>query len=809
MPTSPRRRPAALLAALGATCVAPSAAAPARLLAQQPPAARADSARDARDARARRDSAQTLRAVEVVTTASGAGATRGASALLREEVRLSVPAGTTGLKTIERLPGVNVQGADPWGAYEWANRVTIRGFQPQQIGQTFDGITLGDMSYGNFNGLGIGRAVDVENLEATSVAQGSGALGTSSSNNLGGVVQYTSTAPADRRGGQLSQLVGESASRRSFGRFDTGLGSLGSGPGALQAKAFVSASRMDADKWKGSGQRFSPARNALLGQRGLIGEAGEVWQDQLNARADATWGAHAFTAFYNLADRKEADYTDLSLARFQASGRDWDQFASWDAAKQAARSATPDEAYFHSAQGARRDHLGYLRGDFRLGLLTHVVVQPYLHTNRGAGDWHAPSYGATWSPDPIYFRQTQYDTRRWGVNARLSTVLRGNRLEAGLWHENNEANIRRVGWRLRNFESGPEVDFSRVLRLFFDRTGDYQTTSAYVQNTNFLLDDRLRLTYGVKYLRIGADFTNNGATEPGAATTPDLARPNASIPTDGGLLPQLGALFRASETEELFANVATNVNAFPYSPQTGVYNTDPRAFQFFRDNTDPERATTYEAGVRTRRARVEASLAGYLIDYRNRLVGVAVCPLTATCVSSFANVGSVTSRGVEGLVALRLTPGLTWTTSASYNAATVDDDYVAGRDTVRAGGKDVVDAPRLLLNTSGRWTRGGAFVTGGVRHVDDRFFSITNDLVRPGDRAGRVPGYTLVDAGAGWRFRDVAALRELTVQLNVTNLLDEAFVSTIGTGGFTVRGDTQTMMAGARRQSFLTVSTAF
>jgi iron complex outermembrane receptor protein len=52
-------------------------------------------------------------------------------------------------------------------------------------------------------------------------------------------------------------------------------------------------------------------------------------------------------------------------------------------------------------------------------------------------------------------------------------------------------------------------------------------------------------------------------------------------------------------------------------------------------------------------------------------------------------------------------------------------------------------------------------------------------------------------------------VRELTAQLNVTNLLDEEFVSTVGTGGFTVRGDTQTMMAGVRRQAFLTLSTAF
>jgi hypothetical protein len=60
---------------------------------------------------------------------------------------------------------------------------------------------------------------------------------------------------------------------------------------------------------------------------------------------------------------------------------------------------------------------------------------------------------------------------------------------------------------------------------------------------------------------------------------------------------------------------------------------------------------------------------------------------------------------------------------------------VAGRDTIRAAGKDVVDAPRLLWNTSARWTRGGGFVTGAARYVDERFFSITNDLARAGDRA--------------------------------------------------------------------------
>ena len=119
--------------------------------------------------------------------------------------------GTSALTVIQQLPGVNVQGADGFGMYEWSNRITMRGFQTQQIGQTMDGIPLGDMSYGNFNGLGIGRAIDPSNLTATQVTQGTGGLNTASANNLGGVVQYASADPNGQRQLLLQQMAGGDA----------------------------------------------------------------------------------------------------------------------------------------------------------------------------------------------------------------------------------------------------------------------------------------------------------------------------------------------------------------------------------------------------------------------------------------------------------------------------------------------------------------------------------------------------------------------------------------------------------------------
>ena len=763
-------------------------------------AVHAQDASSARRAAAARDSVQRLRTVEVVASRVGRGKTRAGSAVDAVDLQLA-PIGTSALKVIERLPGVNMQSADPFGTYEWSNRITMRGFQTQQIGQTFDGITLGDMSYGNFNGLGIGRAIDSDNLGGATVLQGSGALGTSSSNNLGGVVQYTSGDPFAKRTVSLSQMVGEANTFRTSGRFDTGLLTLGASSGF---KGFISLSRIDNDKWKGTGVPSSPAANVLIGSRGGLFGTGQTWQDQLNAKAQYFTGPHQFVAYYGLSDRKESDYADLSLQRWRTSGRDWDQYSDWQTAVAAAQSSTPDEAYYQSAQGARRDQIGYVKGMFRLSERSRLEVQPYVHANRGAGDWTAPSYGASWSPDPIYFRQTQYNSTRVGANAKVTLDLPGNEIEAGAWFENNESNIRRVGWRLQNFSAGPAVDFNNVLRLFFDRTGQYNTTQLFVQNTNRFVDGRLKLTYGAKFLDIGADFNSNGRTIANARTLPDSGRPSFSIGTRGSFLPQAGLLFSANQNDEFFANVSENVNALPYSPQTGVYNTDPRAFAFFRDNTKPERATTIEGGVRTRRGPVEASLTVFNVAYRNRLIGVAVCPLTATCVSSFANVGGVTSRGAEGLVSLRLAPSLSLTTSAAFTDATINDNYVSGAaDTVQTKGKRVVDTPRLLGNAQLRYARSGFVAQLSGRHVAERYFSILNTA------DGKVPSYTTLDANVEYTMKNLRGVRELTFRLNALNLTDENFIGTIGTNGFTRSGDTQTLLTGARRLTFFSIGTRF
>jgi iron complex outermembrane receptor protein len=391
-----------------------------------------------------------------------------------------------------------------------------------------------------------------------------------------------------------------------------------------------------------------------------------------------------------------------------------------------------------------------------------------------------------------------------------------NQLEVGGWYETNESSNRRPRWRMKNYQQGPEVDFNNVLRLDYDRTADVTTNLVYLQNTSRLLDRKLTLTYGAKYLVVNADFTNNGNTPTNGKVAPifaDQARPSLNLEMDGGLLPQVGAVYKVDDNNEVFANWSENVNQFPLNPAGGVYNTAISTFDFFKSTAKPERATTLEVGARTRRGKVEAGLTAYTIDYRNRLLGVALCPQTVTCASGLGNVGSVNTMGLEGVFNADLTRGFRLLASATFNSSKFGDDYQTNptdpKTLVNTKDKFVQDAPQQMLNASVAYTRNKLSLSLGGRYVGERYFTYTNDLATAGDGAGKVPGYFVSDFSARYRVGSIGAVKSLELQLNANNLLDERYIATMGSGGFVARGDLPTFLTGAPRQLFFTVSTTF
>lgn len=239
---------------------------------------------------------------EVVQTENvsvfGNGHSRQVHSINSEDMKKAA-AGTSPLKVLEKLPGVSFQSSDPFGAYEWSTRFGVRGFNQNYMGFTLDGIPLGDMSYGNNNGLHISRAISSENIGRVDLSQGSGSLGVASTSNLGGTVQFYSAEPDNKLGMRLDQTMGSSSMSRTFARLDTGL--LESG-----TKGFFSYTNQSAWKWKGWGPQT---------------------QEQFNSKLVHMWGENRISAFLNTSDRSETDYQDMSIDMQQKLGWGWDNYA--------------------------------------------------------------------------------------------------------------------------------------------------------------------------------------------------------------------------------------------------------------------------------------------------------------------------------------------------------------------------------------------------------------------------------------------------------------------------------------------------
>lgn len=726
------------------------------------------------------------------------------------DVLADLPAGTSPIKLVQRLPGVQVSGADTFAAYEWAARINIRGFAQSQLGFTLDGVPLGDMSYANHNGLHISRALISENLGRVSLTQGSGAIDVASSSNLAGALQFFSVEPGEELGGTAALTVGSDNTRRGFFRFETGaLEGLGT-------RAWVSYMQSDMDKFKGEGEQN---------------------QEQWAFKIVQPLGAGELTAYYNNSERQEQDYQDMSLGMIQRLGYDWDNFGSSQYALavrvadiahnrgdtgQAVTNAaagtvypapiqTADDAYF-DASGLRDDQLAYIALDYPLTEALNVRAQVYNHHNEGMGLWGTPYRispnatvaGATIDNAPLSIRTTEYNIDRTGVLGSATLELGAHTINGGFWYESNSFNQMRRFYALNraapnrsflNMQSGP----------FFTQWGygfDTTTWQFYLQDT-WQVTDALKLNFGFKSLNVENTVQtlviNNAAPVAGADSNL-----NGSIETDEGFLPQLGATYAVNEDVELFASYARNTAAFP-SVVGSVFGSRSQAvFQETRRTVSPESSQTFEGGVRMSGPTYQIGAAAYYVQFDDRLLAVSQGPGIVGNAPIISNVGGVETMGIELVGTLNLTDTLTAFASYSFNNSEYESDVVNRAGVVQAatGGKRVVNTAEHLFFGELAYDNGSFFGSLSANYIGDRYFTFTNV-------GGLVDGRWLADLSAGYRFSGNAFLDGLELQANVANLFDEDYVGTLGTNGFVNAGDSQTLVTGAPRQVFVTLRKAF
>ncbi len=716
----------------------------------------------------------------------GRGETRQVQELDQADLAIQAP-GTSPLKAIERLPSVNFQSADPFGNYEWSTRVTIRGFNQNQLGFNLDGIPLGDMTYGNNNGLHISRAISPENIGITRVSQGAGSIGTQSTNNLGGTLEFFSLDPKDGFGADANVTYGSEDTIRAFGRINVG---TADGP-----RGFVSGTYHTADKWKGAGKQ----RNWMINAKGIV-----------------PIGAAELDGYISYSDRAEQDYQDLSLEMIGRLGYDWDNFfpnyaLSVQVADIAANRgetgatrlnpaagtvypapiATVDDAYY-DASGLRKDTLAALGLKLPLGDTVDFRIKGYYHDNDGQGTWGTP-YVPSPNGVPLSVRTTEYDLKRKGVFASLNADLGSNALTVGAWYESNDFN------QARRFYAYTSRTVPGRDHLKFQRDPFFSQWEIDFQTRTFQYHVQDKITFGDTTINIGwKGFQVKNEATPVIAGGRAVGR----LKSRDWFQPHVGVAHRFSDNVEAFGGFTQVTRAFTSSTTSGPFSTTQAGFDAIRTTLKPEESDTYELGARYNDAGFNGVIGLYYVNFRNRLLGITTGAGIVGNPSVLQNVGGVRAIGFEAAGDVKLGQGFTLFASYSYNDTTYRDDVFDALNVRLAAtrGKTVVDSPKQLLRGEVSYDSDSVFGRVGVNFMSKRYFTYENDK--------SVPSRALLDATLGYKF-DIGMRSPLEIQINATNLFDKKYVATIGSNGFGNRGDNQTLLAGSPQQFFVTLKGGF
>jgi iron complex outermembrane receptor protein len=743
----------------------------------------------------------------------------------RVEQELSAPTlieeapGTSPIKSLAQLPSVNFQAADPYGSYEWAVRISVRGFNQNQLGFTLDDIPLGDMSYGNWNGLHISRAITDENLGRVVLSQGTGALETASTSNLGGTIQFYSADPSDTRGFTVNQSFGSWSMYRTFARFESGLL-------PNHTKFYLTGAYNLSDKWRGHGE---------IGQN--------YWQ--LNGKLVHELGNTGIVSvFADVSDRREVDYQDVNKVWVQQLGYNWDNYGNWGQSVQAAwacdgvgaypapvnsltANQDPCDAGYYGGSGLRKDQIGGISYKQALGDHLTLKLTGYGHHDDGRGLWftpYLPTYQNIFNPtpativSPISLRTSEYGINRGGFLASLAYETSRNKLEGGVWFEGER-------WNLARRFYGTTAN-SAVHSLYDFPSNPFYTQWEYVFNSMlydihlqdvFKVNDKLSVAAGFKSEETFTDgelsktFTSSPVYTPGEYA-------QGSLTSGKPILPQFGVNFKLDKANEVFGDAAYNVRSYVpggYGYGTSPWGTTQAGFAALQTNLHPETSWTEEGGFRstTQHASVEASY--FHVNFQNRLLAFAQGAGIAGNASILSNAGGVTTNGVDGSASIRITHEITLYNGATWNKSTYDNNVTAQNGSciytdptgacLSIQGKVVVDTPQGLYKTALDYNKSGLFAHIGADYMSTRYFTYTND--------GSVPGRFLTEFGAGYSREQLGAFKDLKAQFNVYNVLNSQYYASIGTNGFIASDplsvNNNTLQVGSPRTLVCTLAARF
>lgn len=755
------------------------------------------------------------------------GISRANNILKFSDIAPTAQAGGNALNALARLPGVNSASSTNYGLRNGDGAsLRLRAFTLSVLGVAVDGIPAAATN--GFQSNPPTRFFDTENVSTVEVSPGTGDVATPSFSALGGSINFFTRGPRAQPGVELSGAYGSRQLRRVFFRADSGeiapgLSAFVSGSNSEQVVNFSDSDLPRLKRWKYDAQiRYVAPKLELTGtfnyykghdhdDRPISGTNFGNWVPYTPGSSNTgDLSNRGRRWFYPTID--DGNPNGLASVNYDKNRNNRLDFIY---SLRAVYTPTPGVKvtaipYYQDREGASYGGVPYntARTFYESAIRAQPgrtdIVAPLGYPNQllaapntlPAGGASLASQDAAADNRPNAREATIFGHRA-GVPLSFAWKTDRHTLEGGAWFEQEKSSSVR---KLRNVVGGVitnPFDWSSYITVYFDRQTTLTSKQLYLKDTVRLLDNRLSVSAGAKALDVKTEFEGL----PDNTYFDRALRVRRSPTYRDNFLPQVGATYALTPSDEVFVNYSENFS----SPSTDVIG----GSKFIEGQLKAERADNIDFGIRTSRRQWSASLAGYVITYKNRIGDVTnFDPLlfgSANTGTAYTNVGTVKGHGAELAVAYSPLRTLRFNLAAGYQQLKYQDNYAENNATGGALVREIRDrtvpnTPELTLKGDVVYTRGSWFVGVNGRYQDQIFLTTSNNQ--------QLPGYTLFGVGLGYDgiTNANARLRHVRLSLNVENVFDHYWFYTNGASTAFSNGS---FSVGTPRAFYFTASTKF
>ncbi len=721
--------------------------------------------------------------------------------------------GQTINETLNLVPGMNFTNNDPYGSS--GGNIRLHGFDGARIAQTFDGMPLNDS--GNY-ALYTNQQLDSELIERATVNTGTTDADSPSASATGGTINISSLTPTEDFGGWVKGSLGDFNYRRVMAMVNTGV------VGPWGTRAWLAYSDQSYDKFKGQGDLGKIQYNAKIYQP--IRDNGDF------VSLAAHWNRNRNNAYNGPNLFKNPDGSLGSTAETSPFGWNVDLSPTYTAPTFVKDQADNDpNGNLYWGLRINPSDTGNLRGQSRFTLTDGLVftfdpsfqyvlangggqqavlseTDALLRGSKAAGGVDLNGDGDTMDKVRVMTPSNTH-TQRYGINSSL------------IWQFADSHSVRAaytLDWaRHRQTGAYGTIDFSnpsepRFTNPFGGRNGETITNLdgydlrardrlSYAILNQFALeyrgrffDDAVRVNLGVRAPFFEREMNQNClsrnktssvlCTSAPTTVSPNATAKNPLVRVAGSTTDYILPYSRTVKFDDILPNVNVNWNiAGPhnvygsYAESLTLPRTDNLYTVFYDANGDitspiaqPETSKTLDFGYRYQTGALIASANVWYTKFQNRILSTYD---QETGISADRNVGDVDLMGFDAQVGFAPLEGLSIYGSASYTDSEIKSDYRDGTNTIKVGGKQLVEVPDWTFGLRVNYETGPLAVGVQAKYVGERWLTDVNDL--------EVPNYTVVNANA--RFDLGYFGHEGTqIQLNVINLFDEQYFGSLGTG---------------------------